>query len=216
MIEPLDDALNALICDVASPLAGNLGETVQATERGLRIGVIELVKMLQRQSADSQFFDLVIELVDHYRRTNDDATAEAYFSPASIAAGNSLVEGVFGASRTNSRGRDFACREFATPCRGLRVERGGRLVAEVARARRVPGKAQRDILWVRASRGCFASLAPAAVWKARISGGQVNERRGAGQKKTTKCEALLVLARGGDYLDRRLGVAPWSRHAFEA
>ena len=101
MIEPLDDALNALICDVASPLAGNLGETVQATERGLRIGVIELVKMLQRQSADSQFFDLVIELVDHYRRTNDDATAEAYFSPASIAAGDSLVEGVFGASRTN-------------------------------------------------------------------------------------------------------------------
>ena len=101
MIEALDDALNALICDVASPLAGNLGETVQATERGLRIGVIELVKTLQRQSADSQFFDLVIELVDHYRRTNDDATAEAYFSPASIAAGDSLVEGVFGASRTN-------------------------------------------------------------------------------------------------------------------
>ena len=101
MIEPLDDALDALIRDVASPLAGTLGETVQATERGLRTGVIELVEMLQRQSADSQFFDLVIELVDHYRRTNDDATAEAYFSPASIAAGSSLVEGVFGANRTN-------------------------------------------------------------------------------------------------------------------
>jgi outer membrane protein OmpA-like peptidoglycan-associated protein len=101
MIERLDDALDALIRDVASPLAGNLGETVQATQWGLRIGVIELVEMLQRQSADSQFFDLVIELVDHYRRTNDDATAEAYFSPASIAAGNSLVEGVFGANRTN-------------------------------------------------------------------------------------------------------------------
>jgi outer membrane protein OmpA-like peptidoglycan-associated protein len=57
--------------------------------------------MLQRQSADSQFFDLVVELVDHHRRTNDDATAEAYFSPTSITAGNSLVEGVFGASRTN-------------------------------------------------------------------------------------------------------------------
>jgi outer membrane protein OmpA-like peptidoglycan-associated protein len=101
MIEPLDDALDALIRDVASPLAGNLGETVQATEWGLRTGVIELVEMLQRQSADSQFFDLVVELVDHYRRTNDDATAEAYFSPASIAAGSSLVEGVFGANRTN-------------------------------------------------------------------------------------------------------------------
>jgi outer membrane protein OmpA-like peptidoglycan-associated protein len=101
MIEPLDDALDALIRDVASPLAGNLGETVQATEWGLQTGVIELVEMLQRQSADSQFFDLVVELVDHYRRTNDDATAEAYFSPASIAAGSSLVEGVFGASRTN-------------------------------------------------------------------------------------------------------------------
>jgi outer membrane protein OmpA-like peptidoglycan-associated protein len=101
MIESLDDTLDALIRDVASPLAGNLGETVQATEWGLRTGVVELVEMLQRQSADSQFFDLVVELVDHYRRTNDDATAEAYFSPASIAAGNSLVEGVFGASRTN-------------------------------------------------------------------------------------------------------------------
>ena len=101
MIEPLDDALDALIRDVASPLAKNLGETEQATEWGLRTGVIALVETLQRQSADSQFFELVVELVDHYRRTNDDATAEAYFSPASIAAGNSLVEGVFGANRTN-------------------------------------------------------------------------------------------------------------------
>ena len=81
MIEPLDDALEALIRDVASPLAGSLGETVQATEWGLRTGVIELVEMLQRQSADFEFFDLVVELVDHYRRTNDDATEEAYFSP---------------------------------------------------------------------------------------------------------------------------------------
>jgi outer membrane protein OmpA-like peptidoglycan-associated protein len=100
VIEPLDDALDALIRDVASPFAKNLGETEQATEWGLRTSVIALVETLQRQSADSQFFNLVIELVDHFRRTNDDATAESYFSPASIAAGSSLVEGVFGASRT--------------------------------------------------------------------------------------------------------------------
>jgi outer membrane protein OmpA-like peptidoglycan-associated protein len=101
MIESLDDALDALIREVAGPLAGNLGETEQATEWGLRTAVIALVETLQRQSADYQFFDAVIELADHYRRTNGDATAETYFSPASIAAGNSLVDGVFGANRTN-------------------------------------------------------------------------------------------------------------------
>lgn len=101
MIESLDDALDALIREVASPLAADLGVAVQATEWGLRTSLIELVETLQRQSADYQFFDLVIELADHYRRTNGDATAETYFSTASIAAGNSLVEGVFGASRRN-------------------------------------------------------------------------------------------------------------------
>jgi hypothetical protein len=99
MIESLDDALDALIREVAGPLARNLGETEQATECGLRTGVIALVEMLQRQSADYQFFDLVIELADHYRRTSGDATAETYFSPASIEAGDSLVYGVFGANR---------------------------------------------------------------------------------------------------------------------
>ena len=171
MIEPLDDALDALIRDVASPLAGNLGETAQATEWGLRTGVVELVEMLQRQSADSEFFNLVVELVDHYRRTNDDASEEAYFSPTSIAAGSSLVAGVFGASH-KSRGRDFSWRGFATPCRGVRVERGGRPVAEVARAGRIPGRARRDTAWVRTC----ASLGSAAPRKARIHGGQVNER----------------------------------------
>jgi outer membrane protein OmpA-like peptidoglycan-associated protein len=101
MIESLDDALDALIREVAGPLARNLGEREQATEWGLRTGVIALVETLQRQSADYQFFDLVIELAEHYRRTNGDATAETYFSPASIEAGDSLVYGVFGANRAN-------------------------------------------------------------------------------------------------------------------
>jgi outer membrane protein OmpA-like peptidoglycan-associated protein len=101
LIESLDDALDTLIREVAGPLAGNLGVTEQATEWGLRTGVIALVETLQRQSADYHFFDAVIELADDYRRTNGDATAETYFSPVSIAAGNSLVEGVFGANRAN-------------------------------------------------------------------------------------------------------------------
>ena len=110
MIEPLDDALDALIRDVARALAGNLGETAQATEWGLRTGVVELVEMLQRQSADSEFFDLVVELVDHYRRTNDDASEEAYFSPTSIAAGSSLVASVSGQVAQISRKRFLVAR----------------------------------------------------------------------------------------------------------
>jgi outer membrane protein OmpA-like peptidoglycan-associated protein len=101
MIESLDDALEALIREVASPLAKNLGETEQATERGLRAGVIGLVETLQRQFTDFLFFDTVIELADYYRRTNGDAIAETYFSPASIEAGDSLVYSVFGANRAN-------------------------------------------------------------------------------------------------------------------
>ena len=101
MIESLDDALDALVREVASPLAANLGETMQATEWGLRTSLIALVETLQRQSADYQFFDSVIELADHYRGTDVDGAAETYFSPASIAAGDSLVEGVFGANRAN-------------------------------------------------------------------------------------------------------------------
>ena len=214
MIEPLDDALDALIRDVASPLAGNLGETVQATERGLRTGVIELVEMLQRQSADSQFFDLVIELVDHYRRTNDDATAEAYFSPASIAAGDSLVEGVFGASRTNLAeeiSRAASLQPHAAVCvlnvaavlllKSLEPDVSQERLRETSSGSELPEDVSRH--------------SPRSRLESKNSGGQVNERRGAGQKETTKCEALLVLARGGDYLDRRLDMALWSRHAFE-
>ena len=169
MIEPLDDALDALIRDVASPLARNLGETEQATEWGLRTGVIELVETLQRQSADSQFFDLVIELVDHYRRTNDDATAEAYFSPASIAAGNSLVEGVFGASRTNLAeeiSRAASLQPHAAVCvlnvaavlllKSLEPDVSQERLRETSSGSELPEDVSRH-------------SPPAAVWRARIS-----------------------------------------------
>ena len=210
MIESLDDALDALIREVASPLAANLGETVQATEWGLRTSLIALVETLQRQSADYQFFDSVIELADHYRRTNVDGTAETYFSPASIAAGNSLVEGVFGANRANLTeeiSRAASLQPHAAVCvlnvAAVLLLKSLEPDVSQEKLKETSSRSER-------SRGCFASLASAAVWRARIHGGQVNERRGAGQKENTKCEALLVLARGGNDLDRRLNMVLWS------
>jgi outer membrane protein OmpA-like peptidoglycan-associated protein len=101
MVESLDEALNLLIVEVTRPLARNLGETEKATELGLRMAVVALVEAFQQRAADSECFDRAFKLIDDYGRINVNAGAETYSSPASTAVGNSLIDVIFGADRTN-------------------------------------------------------------------------------------------------------------------
>ena len=194
----------------------DLGETEQATEWGLRTSVIALVETLQRRSADYQFFDSVIELADYYRGTNVDGAAETFFCPASIAAGNILVEGAFGASRTGLT-------EEISRSANLQL-RSGVCVLNVA-ATLVLKSLEPD-----APQNCLKETSPQSEFsddtsrqaplplsgEARIHGDQVDERRGAGQKENKKCEALLAIARGISHLKRKPDMALRSQHAFES
>ena len=160
---------------------------------------------MQQRAADSEFFDSVLELVDHYRRTNANVAAETYSSPASTEAGNRVVDDILGADRTNVTEEIAHAARLQRPAAACVLNVAVVLLLKSLEPEASHGKLDAAPSRDRLSEETSGHSSSAAVYKGRVQGGRTNGRRCAGQRKSAKFRPPMALVRCSDNRDRRPG-----------